>query len=170
MSSGTWTPQKRTLTDSDRPAKRRKTTWTSNRSIWNSPDDWDSLVSTSRLSTASVSLRRPRPYGLPTLVSCAIDVSARSFKWLWEIPTPGGFAGQTVLGEYWKDGWEWVPDHLKVLVREKVFEYWGEYITSEMLREVRRLRDLRHADRLILIDRRLLYRRWYICPRTCYRY
>lgn len=138
-SSSHFTPRKRAQAESSGSSKRRKIAWSSNRNIWNSADDWDTLVAESQLSTASISLRRSRPRGLQSLVCCATEACARSFKRIWEVPTPGGFVGQTVLGEYWKDGWAWVPDHLKADVRDKVFRYWGEYVTASMLSEVSRL-------------------------------
>jgi hypothetical protein len=42
--------------------------------------------------------------------------------------------GGVKMGEWWKEGgWEFIPDHVKGKVRDKVFAYWGEYLTPDMI-------------------------------------
>ena len=120
-------------TPSSKKARKRKT----ERTVWNTPDDWETLLAESTLSTSSISTRRPRLRGLPTLAKCCQESAARSFKRLWE-------AGQTQVqgeiivgpGRWWKDDWAWVPDHLKLGVRDAVFRYWGGSLSLQMLQEV----------------------------------
>ncbi|ORY30530.1 hypothetical protein BCR39DRAFT_528583 [Naematelia encephala] len=102
-------------------------------SVWNTPDDWDALVAASSLSTSSVSVRRPRPRGLNSLVKCCTEASARGFKRLWDtgaVIVDGRAVGR---GEWWKAGWDGLPDHLKIGVRDAVFRLWGGYLTIDMI-------------------------------------
>ncbi|WWC62760.1 uncharacterized protein I303_105357 [Kwoniella dejecticola CBS 10117] len=96
------------------------------RSVWNSKDDWDQLVSDSALSTSSVSTRSPRLRGLPTLVKCAVNSISRGFKRLWEIDE----------GYSFNIAWDFLPPHLKSEVREMVFKWWGSFLTLKILSEV----------------------------------
>jgi len=41
-----------------------------------------------------------------------------------------------VSGEVWREMWDWVPDHLKVGVRDAVFRNWGGYLKPGMLSSV----------------------------------
>lgn len=111
---------KRARTGADRTA----------RSIWNSADDWDTLVAESQLSTSSISSRRPPPAGLKSLTRYCAEVVGRAFKRLWEIDQGG------VLGTSWKYAWTEVPDRLKLFVREEVFRHWGGYLTTAMISDV----------------------------------
>ena len=133
--SSSTTSMKRKADPSTRPVKRRRGHATS-RSVWNSRDDWDQLVADSQLSTSSISLRRPRPRGMQTLVRCATESAARGFRRMWE-DTAGmpAMAGSSA-GEIWKESWECVPDHLKVGVRDAVFKNWGGYLNGEILSKV----------------------------------
>ena len=107
------------------------------RSVWNSKDDWETLVADSALSTSSVSTRPPRPRGLHSLVKCASDAAARGFKRLWEdgvVMSDGAVVYGA--GKRWKIAWEGIPDHLKVGLRDGIFKWWGSYVTLSMLQEV----------------------------------
>ncbi|WVW84841.1 hypothetical protein I302_106876 [Kwoniella bestiolae CBS 10118] len=127
-------PPKRSSTSSTRstPTKRprlstRKTKTKVARSIWNSKDDWDTLVSESQLSTSSISTRPPRLRELPTLVKCCNESMARGFKRLWEVSPDGAEL---------KGAWRFLPGHLKEGVREGVFRYWGGMLSVKIISEI----------------------------------
>lgn len=96
------------------------------RSIWDSKDDWDTLVAESQLSTASISRRKPPPAGLKGLKSYCAEVAGRAFKAFWELDE----------GVSWRYAWDGVPDDHKILVRDEVFRYWGSYLTPPMISDV----------------------------------
>lgn len=96
------------------------------KSIWNTKDDWDTLVAESRLSTSSISRRPPPPAGLKSLTTYCAEVAGRSLKRFWELDT----------GLSWKYAWSEVPDRLKVGVRDEVYRHWGGYLTTAMISEV----------------------------------
>lgn len=102
------------------------------KSVWNSTDDWDEMVETASLSTASIATRRPRPRGLKSLSACATDAAVRGFKWVWE---EGGESGGT-NGTYWKREWGQLPDHLKARVRDGIYKKWGSFLTIEIIKDV----------------------------------
>ena len=107
------------------------------RSIWNSKDDWETLVADSALSTSSVSTRPPRPRGLHSLVKCASDAAARNFKRLWNdgvVMADGAVVYGA--GKRWKIAWERIPEHLKAGLRDGIFKWWGSYVTPMMLQDV----------------------------------
>ncbi|KAK6908034.1 hypothetical protein I203_102035 [Kwoniella mangroviensis CBS 8507] len=107
------------------PRKRTKV----QRSIWNSTDDWDTLISESQLSTSSISIRPPRLRELPTLVKCCSESIARGFKKLWDVSGDG-------TGAEFKAAWGFLPNHLKEGIRDSVFRYWGGFLTVKILAEV----------------------------------
>ncbi|CAD6566349.1 MAG: hypothetical protein TREMPRED_002493 [Tremellales sp. Tagirdzhanova-0007] len=107
------------------------------RSIWNSKDDWETLVADSALSTSSVSTRPPRPRGLHSLVKCASDAAARNFKRLWNdgvVMADGAVVYGA--GKRWKIAWERIPEHLKAGLRDGIFKWWGSYVTPMMLQDI----------------------------------
>jgi hypothetical protein len=116
------------------------------RSIWNYQDDWDQLVQDSALSTSSISTRRPVVRGMQSLTRCCAESAGRGFKALWEYGQEIS-DGKVVTGpgKYWKIAWEGTSDHLKLLVRERVYRYWGSYLTSKMVSEV-------SHDRVLLLS------------------
>ncbi|RXK40054.1 hypothetical protein M231_02694 [Tremella mesenterica] len=107
------------------------------KSVWNSTDDWTTLVADSSLSTSSISTRRPRPRGLQTLVICCQEAAIRSFKILWEArgSSSTGTDGRG-MGREWREKWQFVPDHLKYRVRDGVFSRWGHLLTIAMIHDV----------------------------------
>ncbi|WVQ96485.1 hypothetical protein IAU59_003590 [Kwoniella sp. CBS 9459] len=116
-----------------------------NRSIWNSTDDWETLVSNSTLSTSSISLRPPRfgggGIGLPSLTRCCTRCIARHFKGLWEADAAQGSAVADAqvtmtMGEDFRLAWKEVPDRLKEAVRDEVIEWWGGYLALRMIIDV----------------------------------
>ncbi|WWC96255.1 hypothetical protein V866_003122 [Kwoniella sp. B9012] len=107
------------------PRKRTKV----QRSIWNSKDDWDTLISESQLSTSSISIRPPRLRELPTLVKCCTESIARGFKRLWDV------SGDETGAEF-KAAWGYLPSHLKEGIRDSAFRYWGGFLTVKILAEV----------------------------------
>ena len=122
-----WIPmpgEKRSLSElfASRRVKKRKVI---NRSVWNSKDDWDKLVADSSLSTASISSRRPIHSGHHPLSYYAAEVAARAFKFLWEED-----------GEWWKAEWAYVSEPIKAKVRERVYRYYGEFLSVQILAEV----------------------------------
>ena len=116
--------------DTSQARKRVKT----ERSIWNNQDDWDQLVEDSALSTSSISTRRPVIRGMQSLTRSCAESAGRGFKALWEYGQEIR-DGEVVTGpgKYWKIAWEGTSDHLKLLVRERVYRYWGSYLTPKML-------------------------------------
>ncbi|WVF68969.1 hypothetical protein IAT40_003743 [Kwoniella sp. CBS 6097] len=115
-------------------SKSKKTKYkskTKSKSIWNSKDDWETLVSESSLSTSSISLRPPRLHGtgngakLPSLARCCTRCIARHFKGLWELD-----------GQDFKVAWREVPDKLKEDVRDEVYKWWGGYLTLRLIIDV----------------------------------
>ncbi|WVQ85049.1 hypothetical protein IAT38_007213 [Cryptococcus sp. DSM 104549] len=125
------------------PSKRAKTNHPTRRktkgerSIWNSVDDWDTLVADSSLSTSSVSRRRPRPRGLHTLVRCAADAAARGFRMLWDQGEVRA-EGDTIVGPgvEWRESWAMLPEHLQEMVRDGIFKRWGGLLTIQMLHDL----------------------------------
>ncbi|ORX37262.1 hypothetical protein BD324DRAFT_650867 [Kockovaella imperatae] len=109
-------------------AKRRKVT---NRSVWNTEDDWEQIIADSSLSTASVSSRRAPQKGLQSLSDHAARVASRAFKYLWQASD-----SRERHGEWWKSEWSYVEDRMKVKVRDGVFAQWSEYLTPTILTEV----------------------------------
>ncbi|WWC88536.1 uncharacterized protein L201_003447 [Kwoniella dendrophila CBS 6074] len=108
--------------------KKSKPSIRSQRSIWNSKDDWDTLVAESSLSTSSISTRQPRFRGLPTLVECTTKSISRSFKRLWESGVGDG--------KEFRLAWEYLPNHLKEGIRDNVYKLWGSYLTVKIISEV----------------------------------
>lgn len=119
------------------PRKRAKIKPDRPKSIWNTADDWDQLVADSALSTSSISSRPPALRGRLSLTRCCAESAGRGFKALWEY-------GQEIRddkvivgpGRYWKAAWEEVPDHLKVMVKERVVRYWGGWLSLAMISDV----------------------------------
>lgn len=111
------------------------------RSVWDSKDDWDTLVAESQLSTASISTRKPPPAGLKSLTSYCAEVAGRAFKGFWELDE----------GVSWRYAWDGVPNDHKILVRDKVFKYWGSYLTTSMISEVSTGSFQRSVDCLVLL-------------------
>ncbi|OCF45999.1 hypothetical protein I317_00087 [Kwoniella heveanensis CBS 569] len=114
------------------------------RSIWNSKDDWETLVSESSLSTSSISLRPPRlaasgtndariGSSVPTLARYCTRCIARHFKGLWEASAA---ERPESMGEDFKLAWRELPDKLKEPVRDEVFRWWGGYLTLRMIIDV----------------------------------
>nr|XP_031864346.1 uncharacterized protein CI109_000259 [Kwoniella shandongensis]KAA5531418.1 hypothetical protein CI109_000259 [Kwoniella shandongensis] len=126
------------ITSSPSPSKKPKTNrYKTSRSIWTSTEDWDTLVTESALSTSSISTRAPRPRGLHSLVKCATDAAGRGFKRLWE---QGEVVadGEVVVGpgKGWREAWLYLPDHLKEGVRDRIFRWWGGYLTLQLIHEL----------------------------------
>ncbi|KAK8858720.1 hypothetical protein IAR55_002949 [Kwoniella newhampshirensis] len=118
---------------------RKERSFRTTRSIWTSAssENWNTLVTESSLSTSSISTRPPRPRGIHALVRCATDAVGRGFKVLWE---DGDMIsdGEIVVGpgRRFKEDWMYVPNHLKVGVRDKIFRLWGGYLTISMIHEL----------------------------------
>ncbi|WRT67931.1 uncharacterized protein IL334_004905 [Kwoniella shivajii] len=132
-------PSPRKKSKSKPSLKGKQPSIRSQRSIWNSTDDWDTLLSESALSTASISLRPPRLRELPSLVKCTIDALVRGFKRLWETggeASDGSGSGNGVGGREFKIAWEYLPLHLKKAVRDGIFKWWGGYLTIKMIADV----------------------------------
>lgn len=124
LSHPSWNP-------SFRPAKRART----NRSVFNSTDHWDELVTSSQLSTASVSTRPARPRGLQTLAVCAEHAAVRNFKRLYE-EGKVRVEGKPAEKGWWETEWEDMPDHLRLRVREGVYKRYGGVLKLDVIRDV----------------------------------
>jgi len=160
-------PAKRKAAAPARAPKRKKAKITAaGRSVWNSTDDWDQLVADSQLSTSSISRRRPRPRGLQSLVKCASEAAVRGFKRLWEETVGPEWVTEsgTSRGRVWQDWWSVVPDHLKVGIRDAIFERWGGLLDADMITQV----SAEPLTGMFTDVRSSLYRPRYICPRSCY--
>lgn len=132
-----------------RPPKRQKIGGTKSRTIWNSRDDWDELVATSSLSTASVSTRRPLPRGLVSLSKAAEDVAVRYFKMLYEAGQVVDYSGKLGKG-WWETEWAYIPDDAKKRIRDGVFRTHGSYLSLDVLRRVSL--NLRCTERIEIAD------------------
>ncbi|ODO05171.1 hypothetical protein L198_01859 [Cryptococcus wingfieldii CBS 7118] len=134
-------PAKRPASSLSGPNKRPKPTTKrkqrTDKSVWNSKDDWDTLVAESSLSTSSVSLRKPRFRSFPSLTNISVDVIVRSFKAFYG----DGQAGQDeAVADEWRKWWrtEWaeIPGHLKEMVRDGIYKRWGAILSLQLLREL----------------------------------
>ncbi|TYJ58597.1 hypothetical protein B9479_000808 [Cryptococcus floricola] len=134
-------PAKRPASSLSGPNKRPKPTTKrkqrTDKSVWNSKDDWDTLVAESSLSTSSVSLRKPRFRSFPSLTKSSVDAIVRGFKVFYG----DGQAGQDEgVADEWRKWWraEWaeIPGHLKEMVRDGIYKRWGGILSLQLLREL----------------------------------
>ncbi|ODO10010.1 hypothetical protein I350_02234 [Cryptococcus amylolentus CBS 6273] len=134
-------PAKRPASSLSGPNKRPKPTTKrkqrTDKSVWNSKDDWDTLVAESSLSTSSVSLRKPRFRSFPSLTKASVDAIVRGFKAFYG----DGQAGQDeAVADEWRKWWrtEWaeIPGHLKEMVRDGIYKKWGGILSLQLLQEL----------------------------------
>ncbi|WVQ73244.1 hypothetical protein IAR50_002812 [Cryptococcus sp. DSM 104548] len=135
-------PQKRSASSIASASKRQKVSTAKRRqrtdkSVWNSKDDWDTLVAESSLSTSSVSLRKPRFRSFPTLTKCSVDSIVRGFKAFYG---DGQARQEEAVAEEWRKWWkaEWaeIPGHLKEMVRDGIYRRWGGIISLQLIHEL----------------------------------